>query len=231
MHQELLPETFATRVRVFVVDDDQLRVWAFKQFFESAACGIEFVGAAADGGDALRLVRQSQPDVILVALDLGPSSLDLIPKLSKLAELHVLAIAGASSNATCDRAILDGARGLLRRNDPVESIVKAVRRVHAGELWLDRIATGRIFSTLARKGSPNPDAEKIAALTRRERKIIATLGSMSCARHRKIATQLNVSEHTLRNHLSSIYAKLGLAGHFELYLYAQQHGLAQAGSL
>jgi DNA-binding CsgD family transcriptional regulator len=66
---------------------------------------------------------------------------------------------------------------------------------------------------------------KIASLTQRERNIIATLASVASARHRKIADVLDMSEHTLRNHLSSIYGKLDLSGHFELYLYAKQHGL------
>ena len=73
----------------------------------------------------------------------------------------------------------------------------------------------------------DPDSAKIASLTLRERNIIVALGRAASARHRVIADLLGMSEHTLRNHLSKIYSKLDVTGHFDLYLYARRHGLDQ----
>ena len=217
--------TTGVRIRILLVDDHQLMQWALRKFFENPDFGIALVGAAATGADALRLVRLTHPDVVLLALDMGRASIELIPKLLLDADLHVIAMAGVSETRVSDRAVLDGARGLLRREDSFDVMVKAIKRVYAGELWLDRTATGRIFSTLSRKGEMDADVLKIAALTRRERKIIAMFGSMASARHRKLADLLNMSEHTLRNHLSHIYAKLGLSGQLDLYVFAQRNGL------
>ena len=217
-----------TRIRILLVDDHQLMQWALRKFFENAEFGITLVGAAASAADALRLVRLTRPDVVLLALDMGKAGIDLIPKLLHDSDLQVVVMAGVSDTKVSDRAVLDGARGLLRREDSIDVMVKAIKRVHAGELWLDRTATGRIFSTLSRKGAAiDADVLKIAALTTRERKIIATFGSMASARHRKLADLLNMSEHTLRNHLSHIYAKLGLTGQLDLYVFAQRHGLVE----
>jgi two-component system, NarL family, nitrate/nitrite response regulator NarL len=117
----------------------------------------------------------------------------------------------------------------VHRADSVETIIKAIRKVHAGELWLDRATSGRIFGMLTQDGVPaDPDSKKIATLTLRERNIIVTLARVGSARHRTIAEMLGVSEHTLRNHLSKIYGKLDLTSHFDLYLYAKRHGLDQA---
>jgi len=139
-------------------------------------------------------------------------------------------MADLADEQVSDRAVLGGARGLLRRADPVETIIKAIRKVHSGELWLDRATSGRIFGLLTQKDDTpaDPDSTKISTLTRRERNIIVTLARVGSARHRAVAELLGMSEHTLRNHLSKIYGKLDLTGHFELYLYAKRHGLDQA---
>ena len=227
MQKSAPPTTGSSKpIRVLVVDNHQLVVWGLERIFESADCGIKTVGTAGTAIDALQLARQTHPDVVLLSLDLGKASLDLIPKLLKNRQLRVVAMTGMSDAKVSDRAVLNGARGLSNRKDPIDAIIKSIKKVHDGELWLDRATTGRIFSRLSLNDAPNPEAARIGALTKRERKIIATMGSMASARHRKIADLLSMSEHTLRNHLSHIYTKLELTGHFELYLYAQRHGLA-----
>jgi DNA-binding NarL/FixJ family response regulator len=215
----------ATSIRVLLVENHQVVVWGLEKLIEAARPEIMMVGSASNATDALRLVQQTRPDVILLSLDMGDQILALIPQLMKKGQVRVVAMAGANGTDVCDKAVLSGARGLLRRQDPIDVIIKAIRKVHAGELWLDRAMTGRLFRVLAADSLPDPDAAKIAALTKRERIVIAALASVASARHRKIADLLRMSEHTLRNHLSSIYGKLELAGHFELYLYAKSHGL------
>lgn len=223
---ELLP---APAIRLLLVDDNQLTIWALEKLVESAGGEIAVVGTANNAGDALRLARQIQPDIVLLGLWLGSAALDLIPNLIKLPKLQVVVLSHLADGQVSDRAVLGGARGLLRCEDPVDLIIKAIRKVHAGELWLDRATSGRIFGLLTRDNGPaDPDSAKIATLTLRERNIILTLVRVGSARHNAIADSLGISEHTLRNHLSKIYGKLDLSGHFDLYLYAKRHGLDQA---
>jgi len=220
----------ATAIRLLLVDDDQLAVWGLEKLVESAGGAIAVAGKTDNAGDALRLARQIRPDVVLLGLGLGSPALSVIPKLVKLRPVRVVAMADLADEQVSDRAVLGGARGLLHRADPVETIIKAIRKVHAGELWLDRATSGRIFGLLTQKDDTpaDPDSTKISTLTRRELNIVVTLARVGSARHRAVAELLGMSEHTLRNHLSKIYGKLDLTGHFELYLYAKRHGLDQA---
>jgi DNA-binding NarL/FixJ family response regulator len=218
----------AEAIRLLLVDDNQLAVWALEQLAESAQSGMVVVGKTDNAGGALQAARQIRPDVVLVGLGLGNPALNLIPKLVKLRHVRVIALAHLADEQISDRAVLGGARGLLHREDSVATIIKAIRKVHGGELWLDRTTTGRIFGLLTQDDAPaDPDSAKIASLTLRERNIIITLARAASARHRVIADLLGMSEHTLRNHLSKIYGKLELTGHLELYLYARRHGLDQ----
>ena len=218
-----------TAIRLLLVHDSQLVVWALEKLAESAGSGMVVVGKIDNAGGALQAARQIRPDVVLVGLGLGNPALSLIPKLVKLRQLRVIALAHVHDEQISDRAVIGGARGLLHQEDSVATIVKAIRKVHSGELWLDRARSGRIFGLLTQDDAPiDPDSAKIASLTLRERNIIVALGRAASARHRVIADLLGMSEHTLRNHLSKIYSKLDLTGHFELYLYAKTHGLDQA---
>ena len=106
----------------------------------------------------------------------------------------------------------------------------SIEKVHEGELWVDRVATSRIFMELARQKATrdrNPEHQKIASLTPRERQSIAALASDAQAPTREIAARLHISEHTLRNHLTSIYSKLAVSTRVALYVYAHRHGLSE----
>jgi DNA-binding NarL/FixJ family response regulator len=126
-----------------------------------------------------------------------------------------------------DKAVLAGARGIVGKEESPENILKAIDKVHRGELWLDRVSTSRIFVELSRqKGTQaetDPEREKIGTLTPRERQIAAAIASDAGATTRNIAKKLHLSDHTIRNHLTSIYDKLGLANRLELYVFATKH--------
>jgi len=227
VRESILPSSAA--IRLLLVHDSQLIIWALEKLAESADSGMAVVGKIDNAGGALQAARQLRPDVVLVGLGLGTPALNLIPRLVKLRQVRVIALAHVHDEQVSDRAVIGGARGLLHQEDSVGTIVKAIRKVHAGELWLDRATSGRIFGLLTQDdASVDPDSAKIASLTLRERNIIVALGRAASARHRVIADLLGMSEHTLRNHLSKIYSKLDLTGHFDLYLYAKRHGLDQA---
>src|SRR5471030_1218949 len=118
----------------------------------------------------------------------------------------------------------------LLAND-AEVVLNAIRSVHRGELWLDQGLMGRLLGALTRPApapAHHPEANKLATLTAKERKIIALMVEGNGASNKDLALRAFVAEHTLRNYLTSIYQKLGVANRLELYVYATKHGLDQA---
>jgi DNA-binding NarL/FixJ family response regulator len=135
--------------------------------------------------------------------------------------------------AVHDEAVLAGAYGVVEKESPAEIILTAIEKVHEGQIWLDRVSTGRVFVEFSREGAASasdPERAKIASLTYRERELVAVTTSNAGATAKVIAQLLHISEHTLRNHLTSIYTKLDCANRLELFAYAHKYGLTEPPS-
>jgi DNA-binding NarL/FixJ family response regulator len=222
-----------TPIRVLLVDDHQSFLWGMVKLIESDSPNMTVIGTAADISEAVVVVQTEQPDIILLDIDLnGVNSLDSLPLLREVTSAVVLILTGVRDTETQDRAILSGARGVVQKEESPEIILKAIRKVYEGEIWLGRVATGRIFSKLLDhpNNSISPEAAKIASLTSREREIIDVIIKQGRSTNKQIAGHLNMSEHTLRNHLSSIYSKLGVENRLELAMYAVKHRISEAAS-
>jgi len=191
---------------------------------------MRVVGTAHNRGEALGAARMTSPDIVLLDLDLnGENSLDFLPELLKLVEARVLVLTGSRDTTMHEHAIFKGARGIVLKDEPADTLIKAIDRVHQGELWLDRTTTGRVFSAFANGSAKrvDPEAGKIALLTPKERRIVAAICNQRGAKSQSVAASLHVSEHTLRNHLTSIYTKLDVKNRVELVIYALEHDLAE----
>lgn len=221
----------AAPIRVLLIDDHRTILWGLARLIESTRPTMEAVGSAANCGEALRLLERASPDVILLDLDLGTESgLDAIPQLLAASKAKILVLTGLRDQSVQDKAVLAGARGVVQKEASAETILSAIEKVHEGQLWLDRAAAGRIFVEFSRKGAPpppDPEQVKMASLTERERQIIAVTTTNAGATAKAIAEKLHIAEHTLRNHLTSIYDKLGVANRLELFAYAHRHGLTK----
>ena len=129
-------------------------------------------------------------------------------------------------------AVMKGARGVLHKAEPATTIVRAIEKVHAGEVWLNRALMGEVLGRLTGHAPAPAHADghqrRIGSLTPREREIVAAIVNMAGAKQLAMACQMSMSEHTLRNHLTAIYAKLAVRGRLELHLYALEHGLSHA---
>lgn len=216
-------------IRVLLVDDHQTMLWGLVRLIESEKPRMEVVGTAQTGPQALEKIAQLNPDVVLLDLDLGSSSaLDLLPALKSYPLSRILIFTGERDQEKLDTAVFQGARGILRKDASAEHVLKAIEKTAEGEIWLDRGTLGRVFSEfMAPKPAPkiDPEAEKKASLTARERKIIQVIVKGNGALNKTLADRLFISDHTLRNHLTSIYQKLGLNNRLELYVYAIKHQL------
>lgn len=216
-------------IRIMLIDDHQTMLWGLVKLIESEKPRMVVVGTARTCQEALANIGLLCPDVILLDLDLGGvSALDILPALLLNPASHVLIFTGERDQAMLDLAVVRGARGVLRKDASAEQVLKAIEKIADGELWLDRETLGRVFSEFMRPKLPgklDPEAEKLASLTPRERKIIHVVVEGSGAHNKALAERLFISEHTLRNHLTAIYQKLGVSNRLELYVYAAKHRL------
>jgi len=213
-------------IRILLIDDHQSFLWGMVKLIESDRPNMEVIGTAADIAEALAILERERPDVILLDIDLrGVNSLDSMPLLRNATSAMVLILTGVRDAETQERAVLSGARGVVQKEESAEMILKAIKKVHEGEIWLDRATTGRIFSKLLdhSHNETSPEAVKISSLTAREREIINVMTKQGRSTNKQIAVHLNMSEHTLRNHLSSIYSKLEVENRLELVMYAVKH--------
>jgi two-component system nitrate/nitrite response regulator NarL len=130
-----------------------------------------------------------------------------------------------------DLAVLGGARGVVSKSAAPELVLKAIEKVHRGELSVDHDMLNRVLEVLmvpVLSRHIDPEAIRKKSLTNSERKIIVAVIDGSGALHKVLAQQLCISESTLRNHLSSIYQKLNVGNRLELYIYAVKHKLGHA---
>jgi two-component system, NarL family, nitrate/nitrite response regulator NarL len=215
-------------IQVMLVDDHQTMLWGLQRLLEGAGNGIRVVASATTIAAARQELTRCSPDVVLLDLDLnGQCSLELLPLMLANEKTRVLIFTGSRDDALLDRAIRGGARGLLRKDAPAEQVIKAIAKVSEGELWIEHTMMARVLNDLTRPAVPkvDPEAQRLASLTPREHKIITSIVRGNGALNRSLAESLFISEHTLRNHLVSIYKKLGVANRLELYVYAVKHQL------
>lgn len=222
-------------IRVMLVDDHQTMLWGLTKLIENEQPRMQVVGTARTCEEAISQITTLCPDVVLLDLDLGGKcALEILPALLLNSASRVLIFTGERQQAILDLAVFRGARGILRKDASAEQVLKAIEKTAEGEIWLDRETLGRVFSGFM---SPqtitkhDPEVEKQACLTTRELKIINEVVESNGALNKALAQRLFISDHTLRNHLTSIYQKLGVGNRLELYIYATKHQLTNPAAL
>jgi len=223
------PTTTHHPIGVMLVDDHQTMLWGLSRLIDGEQPRMKVVATANCFEQALEHTIHYVPDVIVLDLDLaGQCSLDILPKLLSNDVSRALVLTAERRQQTLDLAVLRGARGVLGKDASAEQVLDAIERVHKGELCIDAQAMGRVFSELTAPKKPvkvNPEETKLASLTQKERQVIRAVVEGSGAPNKTLASRLFVTEHTFRNHLTSIYQKLGVANRLELYIYAIKHQL------
>jgi two-component system nitrate/nitrite response regulator NarL len=215
-------------IRVLLVNSQPIVLWGLEKLINDESPQMQVVGKATNGPDALQLAREQKPHILLLDLYLGrEKSLDSISDLLKKGEghFHIIILTEIRDPTVIDGAVRIGARGVIYKDEPTQNILKAIKKVHAGELWLDRGATGRIFmSFLGESQKPaNAIERKIRTLTAKERAIVSAFAEEGGASNKRIARKLCIHEQTLRNHLTSIFSKLGITNRFDLFMFAKLH--------
>ena len=225
--QNLIKQLSVQPIRVLLVDDQQIVLWGLEKLIDSEL-RMEVVGTATNIPDAKRFVMEKHPDIIVLNVYLNDiDCVSHIPDFSNNGNTRVVIFTETHDKEVIDRAILSGARGVVHRKESMQTILRAIEKIYDGELWLDRITTGRVFlqnSRMREKVSPEENNDKITMLTRKECMILRAFSDGTGGEQNKqIAAKLCMSEHTLRNHLTSIFSKLGIKNRFSLFTYAKKH--------
>jgi len=223
----------SSTIRVFLADDHRVTLWGLQRLIDSTSPRMRVVGTATTRKELLGHEAVSEADVVLLDLDLGgESSVDLLPDLQRLCSGHVLVLTAADDAQQHRDVVMLGVRGVLHKSEPADAVLRAIEKVSAGEVWLQCALLGEVLGRLTGRvpHTPSVDAQarRIASLTPRERDIIAAMVHMTGAKQLAVADELGMSEHTLRNHLTTIYGKLAVHGRLELHVYATAHGLGAA---
>ena len=216
-----------TSIRVLLVSPHPIMLTGLERLISSQRPKMQVVKELTQCSDAISQARKLPPDVILLDLDTDiDEGINAIPLLSAASKAKILVLTGLDDDRVTDEAMLVGARGIIRKEAPVETVVRAIEGVHADQFWLDRAGTSRLVLELSRQKSAEKDSpveKKIRTLTSREIEVADCLTQNPDATSKTIARMLCISDSTLRNHLGSIYEKLGIRNRVGLWNYMSKN--------
>jgi DNA-binding NarL/FixJ family response regulator len=223
-------------VRVLVADDQAL-VREGLLVLLGAQEGIEVVGEAVDGRDAVEKAAALRPDVVLMDIrmpvlnGLEATRLilgDLDPDADGASgATRVLVVTTFDLDEYVYEALRAGASGFVLKDASAQALAEAVRVVAAGDAMLAPSVTRRLLGTFARLGAPPPASDRAERLTERESEVL-TLVARGCS-NAEIAERLVVAEQTVKTHMSRILAKLGLRDRTQAAIFAFETGLVGPG--
>jgi DNA-binding NarL/FixJ family response regulator len=211
-------------IRVLIADDQRV-VREGLAMLLGLLPGIEVVGAAADGEEAVRMARARRPDVVL--MDLRMPRLDGIEATRRLSEelpaARVIALTTYADEPSVIGALRAGARGFLTKDAGADEIRRAVEAVARGEAALDPTVQHHVVAAVAEagEGPPLPDG-----LTPREAEVLTLIAEGLS--NQEIAERLVVSQATVKSHVNRVFAKAGVRDRAQAVAYAYRKGLASA---
>jgi DNA-binding NarL/FixJ family response regulator len=213
-------------IRLVLCDDQQLVRSGFRMILESEP-DFDVVGEAGDGQEVLDVTRRVRPDVVL--MDVQMPHVDGLEATATLTELDrppkVLILTTFERDDYVFTALRAGASGFLLKNAPTDQLVDAVRVVAAGDALLAPSVTRRIIAEFARRPAAPGATAGLERLTEREREVLRVVATgMTNA---EIARKLFVGEATVKSHVSSLLAKLGLRDRVQAVVFAYETGVVE----
>jgi DNA-binding NarL/FixJ family response regulator len=211
-------------IKIMVCDDQELVCEGLKAIL-STDKGLEVVGVANDGAEALELIPHCQPDLIL--MDLKMPVMNGIQTTRQIRQqypgIQILVLTTYDADNWVFDAIRAGARGYLLKDTPRERLIAAIKEAIAGKTPVDPDVAGRLFSHIMQQ-APAPETTMLSSLNEREKEILGLLGKgLSNA---EIARRIYLSEGTVRNYVSSILEKLGVSDRTQAAILAIRYGLS-----
>ena len=216
-------------IRILIADDHPIVRDGLKKLL-TLEDDFEIVGEAADGCEVLDRVQELDPDVLL--LDLRMPNLDGLSALQTLQQTNkrtrVIILTASEDKNEFVQAMKLGCSGIVLKQTAPELIVKSIRKVHGGEIWLDSHTTAAVMRQFAAPGeigggSSSGKSRERSPLSHREREIVQLVAQGY--KNKEMAEKMFISEQTVKNHLHNIFDKLGVSDRLELALYAIHKGL------
>ena len=218
-------------IRVLLVDDQQLVRTGFRMILADED-GIEVVGEAANGREALDVAAEVHPDVVV--MDIRMPVMDGVEATRLLAEYQdaprVLVLTTFDADEHVVQALRAGASGFLLKDVPPADFVRALRVVASGEALIAPSVTRRLLDRFAKLSVPADEAhgERLRELTEREREVLALVAHGLS--NREIAERLVLAEPTVKTHVSHLLLKLEMRDRAQLVVLAYEVGIVRPGS-
>jgi two-component system nitrate/nitrite response regulator NarL len=210
-------------IRILVADDHAIFRDGLRKLLEGAD-DIQIVGEAANGVECVKMLAKYKPDILL--LDLRMPEKDGLGVLEEVnfdsMPTRVIVLTAAEDDRDVVRAMRLGARGVVLKQSASDLLVKSIRKVADGEIWLDNRMTAEVIDAFKKSAEAGQRREK-PLLSDREKEIVQLVAQGF--RNREIGEKLFISEQTVKNHLHNIFDKLGVSDRLELALYAIHHRL------
>ncbi len=181
---------------------------------------FKVVAEARDGKEVLEILQKQEPDVLL--LDLKMPGLDGLSTLQRLqaqkTKTKVIVLTASDDESEYVQAMKFGTSGIVLKQTATELLIKSIRKVHGGEIWLDSRTTAAVMKQFAAPGDAAAKDRERSPLSQREREIVVLVAQGF--KNKEIAERMFISEQTVKNHLHNIFDKLGVSDRLELALYA-----------
>jgi len=219
-------EESPSKIDIVIADDQAIFREGLRKLLE-AEPWLRIVGEAADAKETVRLVRQHNPQILLLDLALSKArGIEALRELSKLGlPTRTIILTEAIESDQAVEVLRLGARGIIMKHSAVELLLKSIRCVNDGEFWLGHERLLDLIQAV-RRMTPYPSDSgdrRDFGLTSREMQVIKLISSGYT--NKDLAKELGISENTAKHHITNIFDKLGVSNRMELVLFALEHRL------
>jgi two-component system nitrate/nitrite response regulator NarL len=217
-------QSWSSVVTVVIAEANQLNCQLVESVFRPKRTRVEVLASAIGSQQALALVKEREPDVAIISAQLEYGPLDGLQILRELRSLQLktrpILLLGSRERELVIDAFRCGARGVVFRDEPLETLTKSIHAVHRGQVWANSQHLGYLLDVLSQMPVRLRDAQGIELLSKREGEVVRLVSEGLT--NRAISVELGLSEHTVRNYLFRIFDKLGVSTRVELVLYCFQ---------
>ena len=206
-------------IKIILADDHTIFRDGLRRLL-SLETDMEIVAEAKDGSEVLGLLDDHEPDILLLDLRMpGVDGLSVLQRIqTQKVKTKIIVLTASEDEGEYVQAMKYGTSGIVLKQTATDLLIKSIRKVHEGEIWLDSRTTAAVMRQFAAPSDPGLREREKPSLSNREREIVACVAQGF--KNKEIAEKMFISEQTVKNHLHNIFDKLGVSDRLELALYA-----------